>query len=364
MSRAVSIVSEVESALHGASDARRGDVLRRVTDLFVGEAETITAEQTAVFDDVLGRLVSQIEGRALVELSKRLAPIGNAPLETVRALARHDDIEISGPILVGSERLSEADLIEIAKTKSNGHLAKISGRARLGEAVTDILVDRGDADVAFGLAENSGARFSQVGMAKLVMRADSDDRLTESVARRGDISPRLYRQLLAQATEVVRDKLLTTLPLHRRDTINQIVAEIAARAEVKPLSAQAGAEAQRVMALFSQDTEQLKAKIAEFARLKQTPKVIAGLALLTGLPPEQVERLFRAGNGFGLMVLCRTLALEWRAADAVISASLAASEEIEDLRSQYDALSIASAQRVFRFWQARQKVARHFQRAS
>src|ERR1700692_2585867 len=125
MSRAASIIGEVESALHGATDAKRVDVLRRVTDLFLGDAEIITSDQTALFDSVMGQLITHIESRALVELSGRLAPIANAPLDTVRALARHDDIEVSGPILAGSERLTDDDLIEIANTKSNGHLAKI-----------------------------------------------------------------------------------------------------------------------------------------------------------------------------------------------------------------------------------------------
>ena len=37
-------------------------------------------EQIEMFDDVLGRMISHIEGRALAELSRRLAPVNNAPL--------------------------------------------------------------------------------------------------------------------------------------------------------------------------------------------------------------------------------------------------------------------------------------------
>src|ERR1700676_2710227 len=133
MSHATSIIDEVESALHGATDAKRGDVLRRVTDLFVGAAEKINPEQTALFDGVMVQLISHIESRAVAELSRRLAPLANAPLDTVQTLARHDDIEIAGPILSSSERLTDADLIEIANSKSNEHLARISGRAHLKE---------------------------------------------------------------------------------------------------------------------------------------------------------------------------------------------------------------------------------------
>jgi hypothetical protein len=364
MPQTVSIISEVESALHGASDAKRADVLRRVTDLFVEEAQSITPDQTELIDGVIGQLIGHIESRALVELSRRLGPIANAPADTVRSLARHDDIEISGPILASSERLTDDDLIEIANTKSNGHLAKISGRTHLNEAVTDVLVERGNSEVTNELATNSGARFSKMGMTKLVMRADGDDRLAESIGRRTDIPPRLFRQLLAQATDAVHNKLLKSVPSDRQETINQVLADISAQVDPKPVTMMERVKAQRLMEGFSQDTELLRVKTLEFAILNRTAEVNVGLSILSGLPFEQITRLSLASNGFGLMVLCKTLQLDWHAAHIVILASQTLEEKYDELCSQYNALSIESAQRLVRFWQARQKVAKHFQTAS
>ncbi len=158
MSRPASIFAEVETALHDASGERRVEVLRRVTDLFVGQAGQINEEQTQLFDGVLSQLIKHIEERAIV--AGRVAPIPNAPADTVRALARHDNIEISGPILTQSTRLTDGDLIEIATTKSQEHLACIASR-----------------------------------------NSDGDDRLTESLAHRADIPPHHFQNLLAQATE-------------------------------------------------------------------------------------------------------------------------------------------------------------------
>jgi hypothetical protein len=364
MPQPISIISEVESALHGASDAKRADVLRRVTDLFIEEAPKITPDQTELIDGVMGQLIGQIESRALAELSRRLGPIANAPADTIRSLARHDDIEISGPILASSERLTDDDLIEIANTKSNGHLAKISVRARLNEAVTDVLVERGDAEVANELATNFGARFSKMGMTKLVLRADGDDRLAESIGRRNDIPAPLFRQLLAQATEAVHSKLLRSLPADRQETIKQVLADISAQVGPKPVTMMERVKAQRLMEGFSQDTELLKAKTLEFAILNRAAEVNAGLSILSGLPFEQIARLSLASNGFGLMVLCKTLQLDWQGTNLVILASQTVEEQYDELCNQYEALSIASAQRIVRFWQARQKVAKHFQTAS
>jgi hypothetical protein len=359
MSQAVSIIGEVEQALHDASSGKRSEVLRRVTDLFVGEAEHFSADQTALFDSVLGQLVSHIESRAAVELSQRLAPIPNAPLQTVRHLAAHDDIAVSGPILEKSERLSDDDLVAIAKTKSQAHLAKIANRARLNETVTEVLVDHGDAEVANTLAGNAGAQFSKLGMAKLVMRADGDDRLAESIGRRNDIPPHVYRQLLTQASDLVRSKMLASAPAGSQDLVKSLMAEIAAQVTPKAGSMHHYAAAQRAMTGFAQDTELVKRKTMEFANLKRRTETAVGLSILSGVPAEQIDRLLHTANGFGLMVLCKSLAMEWQDAYVVIMASHAAEQSVE-LREQYAALTAPSAQRVLRFWQGRQKVASAF----
>ena len=366
MSRALSIIGEVESALHQASADKRVEVLRKVTDLFVGEAEHFTQDQTALFDSVLGQLVSHIESRAAVELSRRLAPITNAPPQTVRHLAAHDDIEISGPVLEKSQRLTDEDLVEIARTKSQAHLGKIANRARLNDVVTDVLVDHGDAAVANALATNAGAQFSKIGMAKLVMRADGDDRLAESIGRRTDIPAHVYRQLLTQASDMVRSKLLAAAPAGNQDAIKNLMAQIAAQVTPKTGVMHHYATAQRAMRGAAQDTELTKRKIVEFANTKRTAEVAVGLSILSGAPIEQIDRLFHAGNGFGLMVVCKSLALDWQTTQVVIMASRAAKSlveaEIIDLREQYVALTIPSAQRVLRFWQGRESaVKRVFQ---
>ena len=99
--------------------------------------------KSVVFDDVLGKLIHRIETKALAELSSRLAPIDNAPIDVIRRLARNDEIIVAGPVLATSARLTASDLIEVAETKSQRHLLAISGRSQLEEAVTDVLLTHG-----------------------------------------------------------------------------------------------------------------------------------------------------------------------------------------------------------------------------
>src|SRR4030088_128077 len=178
------------------------EVLQRITDLFVNNAKNFTTEQVALFDDVMGRLVKEIETRAVVELSKQLAPVPNAPAGIIRRLAWDDAVEVSGPVLAKSDRLTDGELVELAKTKSQMHLARIASRPALVEAVTYVLVEHGESEVAHMLAGNPGARFSETGLWQLVIRAKGDDRLSETVAGRCDIPPYLFRKILTQATGI------------------------------------------------------------------------------------------------------------------------------------------------------------------
>ena len=127
----ISIINEIESALRGGPAENRIKVLMSVTDLFAGRATKYSEQQTKLFDDVLVHLIETVESSALVEIATRLAPIPNAPLDTIKRLAQNDAIAISGPVLTNSMRLSDDDLIKIAKTKSQAHLAKIAGRTQL-----------------------------------------------------------------------------------------------------------------------------------------------------------------------------------------------------------------------------------------
>jgi uncharacterized protein (DUF2336 family) len=121
-----SLIAELEDAIQSGSKDKRVETLRRITDLFVADSGRLSDQQIDVFDDVLGHLIKRIEAKALAELSRRLAPINNAPIDVVRRLARDDNIVVAEPILAVSARLSDNDLIDIANTKTRAHLLAIS----------------------------------------------------------------------------------------------------------------------------------------------------------------------------------------------------------------------------------------------
>ena len=356
-----SLLAELEAAIQGGSSEKRAAMLRRVTDLFIVAAPRVTPAQAGVFDDVFEQLIDEIESRAVLELSERMSAVENAPDRLIRRLAHDDAIEISGPVLARSVRLGDEDLVAIARTKSQAHLAAIAGRAELGEAVTGVLVERGDMVVARRVASNGGARFSDVSLRSLVDRASGDGDLASAVARRRDLSPAMFRTMLARATDSVRQRLLdNTLPGTAK-IINRILAEVSETVESATVAKRDYAVAREIVAAMRKQGNVGAANLLEFAKAGRLEETAVTLSLLTGVPVEIIDRFLDDPTDDPILLLCKSVDLDWQVALAVLGAKLGVKEvhesRAEDAARKYGKLSISSAQRVLRFWQAREKLA-------
>jgi uncharacterized protein (DUF2336 family) len=190
-SAAKALISELDAMLPKRSDAERYTMLRQVCDLFLAHAQACQAAQVLVFGEVMMALVETVRREALVELSGKLAPIDNAPSKVARRLARDDDMAIAGPMLTLSKALSDKDLAEIVANKGPSHLKAVLKRTQLGEAMSDLLLERDDPELIYRLAANEEVHFSEVGIVKLVCAARSDKKLAEIVLRRKDLPPEM-----------------------------------------------------------------------------------------------------------------------------------------------------------------------------
>ena len=218
------------------SAAKRVSTLRQVTDLFLRDGERLSEDQVRVFDDVLCHLVARVETRVKAELGGRLAPLEYAPAGVIEHLAWDDEIAVAGTVLAGSNRLSTTTLVEIAKAKGQDHLLAISGRASLPEAVTDVIVDRGERKVIRRLAGNAGARFSETGYSGMVAHAEADDELTEILGLRIDLPLKFLRDLLQRATEAVRARLAQIAPAELQEEIKRVLKTLADKARGEALA--------------------------------------------------------------------------------------------------------------------------------
>lgn len=186
---AQSLLAELDSTLAEAPAPWRRDALRRIIDLFRGGAPTYSDEQIELFDEVIGRLLKNTDRTVLAEASNSLAPLETAPAKVLGTLARHSDMTVCGPVIEQARALPDEDLIAIAENNRVDPklLTKIASRPQLSEALTDILIKRGDLAIKRKIVENTNARVSEEGFARVVSAINGDKNLAAAVAARQDV---------------------------------------------------------------------------------------------------------------------------------------------------------------------------------
>lgn len=361
-SREHSLFDELDEVLRNGSSDKRVDMLRRVTDLFLSDADRLNDQQVDVFDQVLVHLINRIETRTLAEISARLAPVENAPLDVTLRLARHQAIAVAGPVLTNSTRLSTRDLVEIAQTGGQDHLLAISGRARIEADVTDVLLDRGNDAVVHKVAANAGARLSETGFAALLKASEHDDKLAEKTGLRLDIPLQMLRELLMRATEAVRARLLSRAPAELQDEVRlalQIASEAVDRESSQPRDFRT---ASAFVGLLREKGELDEGTLFEFARRRKFEETTVALSLLSSASIEIVKALMTSPMDEGLLVPCKIAGCKWETVGAILAGKLppgsAPKPGQEKLRTDFEKLSKANAQRLLRFWQVREVSAR------
>jgi uncharacterized protein (DUF2336 family) len=356
-----SFVGEVEDAVASGDPIRRVDTLRRMTNLFVEQAPNLKEEHVTVFDEVILRLARDLEFKARVELSERMADVGNAPRKVVRDLAFDKDINVAGPVIERSTRLDEDDLVAIAHDRGQDHLFALSRRSTLSERVTDILVDRGDQRVVRSVADNQGARFSERGFTQLMTKAREDSSLQNILKARGDIPPKRMEELVAIAREKVRESLREEFSGAAGDVFDAAIDDVASAAAetvqpnvlVNDFEAATATVRQKARAggLVEDD-------VVDWVKAGQMEEAIAAIAHLAGVPVEMVARAYHAAHYDPLLFIVRSIKFGWGTFKLLLTVKAGRQPSSDVIKSAFDSfqqLSVQTAQRVVRFTAVREQ---------
>ena len=357
--RSLPLLDELEATLTSGNIPRRVDILSRVTDLFVNNAQNYSEEQVGVFDDVMARLVNVIENKARAKLAERLAPIANAPSNVIHMLAFDDDIEVAGSVLRLSERLDERDLLISAGTKGQKHLLAISQRKTLTEAVTNVLVERGDSDVVHSVVKNAGARFSDAGFRMLVNRSANDDALATAVGLRGDIPRAHFLVLLEKASTTVRVRLSAEHPQATTE-IENVVAEVTSgiREESRHLSPDFAA-AQEAVERQNRIRRIGEAEVYQYARDRKFEETAIALSIMCDTPIDVVERALLDPGAEIILILAKVAELSTSTTKAILLLRAAdrgmSAKDLDHALTSFSKLQPDTARRVLSFFRARVK---------
>jgi hypothetical protein len=279
----------------------------------------------------------------VIQLSEALSTIDRAPVQTIRKLAFHEQPQVAGPVLRSSACLSDADLIEVVKSRSQQHLLAICDRKMLSEALTDALMRFGDVNVSNALARNSGARFSECGYATLVGRAEKDEGLAEKLGVRLDMPGNLLRELLGKVADVVRARFLTApRPVGRPKAQN-----------AAPRKAIDYTAVQSELVVLNRTGKLNDSVVNRFAVRGEYIHVVAAIALKAEAKVEAIEPLLDPDRVYGLIVACKAARLTWSTTTMIVrnrpNCPPSTDRELEQCVAVFETLLLSVAQWTIRW---------------
>jgi uncharacterized protein (DUF2336 family) len=346
-------ISDLEKAIDQRS-AETGAMLHQITDLFLLSAGNYSADQVDAYDEVLKLLIIKVDEAARATLAKRIATAEQTPKDTIRSLALDESIEVAEPILGQSSALDDDLLVDCIKKRGQQHLLAIATRNSISESVSSLLIEKGDRNVLTTVANNSGAKISELGFSMLMDKSTQDEWLSECIARRKDIPDRHFRELVIRASETVRQRLIGDDP-RQAQIINSILPS-AASSTTEYTEKPKDYRMAEVIVRAQPITEDI---VIAFSKEKRQEEMIVAIADLAKLPAHEIERIFLATWSSPVAVILKAIGFHLATLQAIYNSKGAANPthqpDLIRTKAEFIALRSSTAERILRFYQVRKK---------
>jgi hypothetical protein len=263
-------------------------------------------------------------------------------------------------VLTHSRQLTDADLVENAASKSQKHLLAIAQRLKLSEAVTDVLVERGNRRVVRKVTKNKGALFSLAGYGKLTNRARYDRELTLALGQRSDIPRQYFLKLLETASASVRAKLEAAHPQAAaaiQDTVDDVAA--AMQRDVRESSHAFTVAARDARRRYGEHAV-TEANVHASARAQEFERTVVALARLGRFPIDLVERALLDEGEDMILIFAKAADCSWITFKELLLMYNARRnlqpDDVTRLFEKYKKLGQGTASKVVNFHERRQKL--------
>lgn len=284
------------------TSAGRQSLIAAVSDLFFDKNEVLSDRERALMSDILRQIIHDVEMSVRRELANRLVKMKDAPHDLVITLA-NDDIEVAHPILIESDILHDADLVEIIQHRTMQHQLAIAMRKNLSESVTEALVEAGNHDVIKTMLENPNAHMSRTTMEYLVEQAKRMDTYQNPLLRRPELEPELAKRMYWWVSAALRQHIVEHFDVDPNEldaTIESTVQEV--------MTAEAPSSGSKPLELAQQlenegrITPDLMVKVL---RQGEVPLFEAMFSKRSGLRLKLLRRLMFEPGGEALAVACK-----------------------------------------------------------
>ena len=236
-------------------------------------------------------------------LADALKDLPNAPHAVINALARDVELSVCGPVLQHSPILTEEDLLDIIMTGPvAGALSAIAWRRDVSASVADAIARSDDEAAVTALLANPSAQIREETLDRIIDDAPQHEPWHAPLVRR----PKLPARAVARLASFVADNLLKVL--QERNDLEPEAARRLAEAVRERVTAGEGKPRGPVDLWADEEELPVERPSERAARLHKEGKltealldgalaegdralVLAGLALLAGIPIGTVDRI-------------------------------------------------------------------------
>ncbi len=350
-------VQELESlitlAREPSSDKRRL-LLRRFTDVFMQDPASHSDQQKHYFGDIMGKLAYDLESQVRQELAHRLAAEKTAPAELILRLA-NDEIDVARPVLQQSPVLTQDDLIDISSRKDQGHLQAITTRPDIGEALSDVLVERGDDTTVASLLRNETADIADRTMGQIADRATTSETLQARLVKR----PRVPREIMMQVYAHVSDDLKSAIT-QNFSKVDKAKLDKVLNTMERELEGGAKSEAEDYVDRLARRGALTENQLLHLMHQQRPLEFLVAFAKFAEVETSTMSRVLDDATGKSLAIVCKASGLSPTTfRDIAMSPMTGIKTDAGGYRplvNAYSRLAATDAQRVIRFWRMRQHV--------
>jgi hypothetical protein len=174
---------------------------------------------------------------------------------------------------------------------------------------------------------------------------------------RVDLPSELRHQLLRNATQAVRTRLLERAPPHLFEEIRHAITAVVAGVDREMSTARDFTAARRFVAKLRENSALNEATLFAFAKQKKYEETVAALAELSQSSIEVIRPLMQSLRHDGLLVPCRAAGLSWETTAAILECRYSTGSlgpvELAKAKGHFAKMTAENARRLLRFWQIR-----------
>jgi len=198
--------ADVAKLLQDPNIENKASALEKVAANY--NVESLTVAEREIAESIFRHMVKDAAVRVRTALSESLKDNPAVPHDVAKTLAKDVDA-VAVPMLKSSDVLTDKDLLEIVRTKSEAAQIAVAGRDNVSEDVADVLAESESEDVVATLVGNEGAHLAESTLGKVLDKFGDSEAVNEPMAHRGSLPVAVSERLVTLVSEQMRDHIMT-----------------------------------------------------------------------------------------------------------------------------------------------------------